>query len=201
MDFFLSKLNQIRDVVQTNIRTMVQVYHQVVEKTTEYVQNIIRPRFHLLVQFSLAMFVRVTNQVKETVSEYYKIFVSHSLIWKDRCEIWMWVCFHVLYGLYLLCLDKYKTWLWGPVCKGKHQYEVLFYFDTKWYRIPFSVPRGPKPLCYSFDSDGKDISNRIKEYAGPALNFFDLTMTPSMLGHSSLSINGTTFQSNDKLHV
>jgi hypothetical protein len=71
------------------------------------------------------------------------------------------------------------------------------------YTFPIIIKMGPKPYISSITSEGVDVYEIVSPYLGPNVDFFNLQLTPSMLGYNQLTIISDdvelNFEKNDKL--
>jgi len=67
---------------------------------------------------------------------------------------------------------------------------VDIYHNMKWYKVPFSIHRGPllKEITSIKTEFGQDLTDDILPFAGPEHNFFGMGITPSFFNCEGLII-------------
>lgn len=69
----------------------------------------------------------------------------------------------------------------------KNTTAVSFYHNTKWYKFPIISRRGPKRFISNIkDQDGRDVTEEIVAYMGPANDFYGLKIKVQDLGFKKL---------------
>ena len=93
-----------------------------------------------------------------------------------------------LFRARVLAASKLNT---GHLDHQKHVVDLTFYDGTFKYVIRFPRKRGPCPFNRVFTRSRNgtiiDVTDRIREFAGPCHNFYGIPTTPNMLGYVVLS--------------
>lgn len=76
-------------------------------------------------------------------------------------------------------------------------YTINYYHGFRYYKIRTPRVRGPCKFDKVFDQCDNDVTEKIKQYAGPSHNFHGIPTTPGMLGYSSLKFDELVFKSDD----
>jgi hypothetical protein len=106
-------------------------------------------------------FITLKNTVKE-------IQKNEILSWFHSIKI-------VLIKQYELCLQYY----FGTRKIHGNTYEVSFYHNGMWYKIPIKINRGPNSSSHhKFYSREEDITYKLIPYIGPNNDFYQLKLRP-----------------------
>ena len=92
-----------------------------------------------------------------------------------------------LFRARLAAAAKLKT---GHLEKGVTTTDLTFYDGTFKYVVRFNRRRGPCPfsnVSTTLGGSAYDITDRIREFAGPSHNFYGIPTTPNMLGYENLT--------------
>ena len=92
-----------------------------------------------------------------------------------------------LFRARVLAASKLRT---GHVEHHRGVVDLTFYDGTFKYVIRFPRKRGPCPFHRVYAGTATtllDVTDRIREFAGPCHNFYGIHTTPSMLGYDNLT--------------
>lgn len=81
------------------------------------------------------------------------------------------------------------SWLHSSV-HPKNSKFVSIYHNMKWYKVPFTIRRGPlqREITAIRDETGIDVTADILPFAGPAQDFFGMGITPRFFGMNKMTI-------------
>jgi hypothetical protein len=109
--------------------------------------------------------------------------------------------------VYEILLFKLRNWAsqklsTGRLIKYNQPYTDLVYYDgMDKYTIRYPKIRGSYPFILAFNGEGVDVTEHVKNFAGPYGNFHGIVTTPSYLGHSTLSFRINKIGSNNESFV
>ncbi len=93
------------------------------------------------------------------------------------------------WGTYEMCKQKiFRSFnRWGSsVEKGKDSYTITYIYNAKEYKILCKRDRYNR-ILHIRDEHKKEVSDHVKPYMGPFLNFHNIPTTPSDLGYKLLT--------------
>lgn len=132
----------------------------------------------------------MNTQSETATNEFSSTKMGRSNIWNFGTtlrNIWIGITLVKEYGILRwrnLWLNYFST---GLLIKQNKKCYISYYDGVTKYTVVFEPKRGPCQFCQVLNDENEDVTNKIREYAGPSHNFHNVKTSPSLLGYISLT--------------